>query len=800
VLCPYFFVIAITFVIASFLEVNDLKKIELLAPAGDQESFVAAIQNGADAIYLGGTLFNARAFAKNFDDEQLQWAVQYAHCRDVKVYVTVNTLYKDKEFPLLLEYIDRLYHFQVDALIIQDIGLFDVVKHAYPDFEIHMSTQSSIMNNSAVQYFEQIGASRVVLARENTLLEIKDICQSTKLEIEVFIHGAICICYSGQCLMSSMIGKRSGNRGACAQPCRLQYQLVEDGKILDNKIPFLLSPKDMMTIEHIPELIEAGVTSLKIEGRMKRPEYVASVVKAYRHAIDNYYQHQSSDYQEDIADMQAMFNRNYTQGYLMNDPYLLDGDYSGNKGVEIGQVVRYISAQKRVVIALNKTLNQGDSIVFEKIDKGRPVNKIYIHGKLVANGNPGDLVEVEFDYPVSQGIVRKTVDTKVISQLHKTYDKEYRQIPLKITFKAKINQPAELTFQHLQEQVKIESHELVEKALKTPLTQERICQQLSKLKDTPFFVEQITIDSDDNITLPIKTLNQMRRECSQLLSQLLSNKKIHYIIPFKIPSYQQIKTDQPKQLYVQVSHLEQLNAACQLPVNYIIYPYQSDIEEAYQVCQHYQKTLIMGLPHVLKQKDINDIQKSAIYSHIDTILVNDYGAYYAFQDKKRIVGTGCNIYNSYAASHYIEKRILSLEMSLQEINQLNVDFSDCIVQVYGKVENMISEYCPISQYYYGYQKKNCQICKKHQFSLIDRKKEKFDLMMDEQCRMHLLNCRTLYFDKIYKCHSQGLFIHFTNETQELTKFVIEHFISLLKKEDKSRLKEKISTTYGYYKE
>ncbi len=799
-LCPYFFVIAITFVIASFLEVNDLKKIELLAPAGDQESFVAAIQNGADAIYLGGTLFNARAFAKNFDDEQLQWAVQYAHCRDVKVYVTVNTLYKDKEFPLLLEYIDRLYHFQVDALIIQDIGLFDVVKHAYPDFEIHMSTQSSIMNNSAVQYFEQIGASRVVLARENTLLEIKDICQSTKLEIEVFIHGAICICYSGQCLMSSMIGKRSGNRGACAQPCRLQYQLVEDGKILDNKIPFLLSPKDMMTIEHIPELIEAGVTSLKIEGRMKRPEYVASVVKAYRHAIDNYYQHQSSDYQEDIADMQAMFNRNYTQGYLMNDPYLLDGDYSGNKGVEIGQVVRYISAQKRVVIALNKTLNQGDSIVFEKIDKGRPVNKIYIHGKLVANGNPGDLVEVEFDYPVSQGIVRKTVDTKVISQLHKTYDKEYRQIPLKITFKAKINQPAELTFQHLQEQVKIESHELVEKALKTPLTQERICQQLSKLKDTPFFVEQITIDSDDNITLPIKTLNQMRRECSQLLSQLLSNKKIHYIIPFKIPSYQQIKTDQPKQLYVQVSHLEQLNAACQLPVNYIIYPYQSDIEEAYQVCQHYQKTLIMGLPHVLKQKDINDIQKSAIYSHIDTILVNDYGAYYAFQDKKRIVGTGCNIYNSYAASHYIEKRILSLEMSLQEINQLNVDFSDCIVQVYGKVENMISEYCPISQYYYGYQKKNCQICKKHQFSLIDRKKEKFDLMMDEQCRMHLLNCRTLYFDKIYKCHSQGLFIHFTNETQELTKFVIEHFISLLKKEDKSRLKEKISTTYGYYKE
>ncbi|UTY38761.1 U32 family peptidase [Allocoprobacillus halotolerans] len=267
-----------------------MKKIELLAPAGDQESLIAAVQNGADAIYLGGTLFSARAYAKNFDDAQLQWAVSYAHLYGVKIYVTMNTLYKDSEMDALISYLKKLYDYQVDALIIQDIGLFDLVRSLFPDFEIHMSTQASIMNSYGVHYFEKCGASRVVLARENTIEEIQRICRQTDIEIEVFVHGAMCVCYSGQCLMSSMIGKRSGNRGQCAQPCRLQYQLLKDGKTLPERYPFLLSPKDMMTIEHIDSLIEACVSSLKIEGRMKRPEYVASVTRAYRQAIDAYYQ------------------------------------------------------------------------------------------------------------------------------------------------------------------------------------------------------------------------------------------------------------------------------------------------------------------------------------------------------------------------------------------------------------------------------------------------------------------------------------------------------------------------------
>ena len=374
-------------------------KVELLAPAGDQESLIAAIQNGADAIYLGGTLFNARAFAKNFDKEQLKWAVEYAHLREVRLFVTLNTLYKDEEMNDLFDYVQFLYDIQIDALIIQDIGLFDYVRHHFPDFEVHLSTQASIMNTKGAQYFEQLGAKRIVLARENTLEEIREICKNTVLDVEVFVHGALCVCYSGQCLMSSMIGKRSGNRGACAQPCRLNYRLKEDNRLLPDTVPYLLSPKDLMTIEHIGDLIDAGVYSFKIEGRMKRPEYVASVVKAYRHAIDSHLQKKTITFEDEIHNMKQMFNRDYTNGYIFESKHLLDGDYSGNKGIIIGKVLQYDKKKKRVLCLLNEDLHQEDSVIFESIDKGRPINKMYVKGKLVSTAYRNEKVEIELIRP-----------------------------------------------------------------------------------------------------------------------------------------------------------------------------------------------------------------------------------------------------------------------------------------------------------------------------------------------------------------------------------------------------------------
>ncbi|WP_352403291.1 peptidase U32 family protein, partial [Kandleria vitulina] len=342
-----------------------MKRIELLAPAGDFESLKAAIANGANAIYLGGNAFSARAFAKNFNRDELEEAVKYAHLRGVKIHVTINILYKDEEFTHLFDYIDFLYKIQVDALLIQDIGLLKAVRARYPDFEVHVSTQMTVNTLEALRYFEELGVKRVVLSRENTIEQMKYICDHTSLEVEVFAHGAICVAYSGQCLMSSMIGKRSGNRGACAQPCRLPYRLEEDGKILDEE-QFLMSPRDLCTIENVEEFIKAGITSLKIEGRMKKPEYVAAVVHAYKKAIDHVYDHHLEDIDsEDIDNMKRMFNRHYTKGYAFHDHKIVDQDYSGNRGMHLGYVKGYSKKKKCVSIMLEDTLSQLDSIVFE---------------------------------------------------------------------------------------------------------------------------------------------------------------------------------------------------------------------------------------------------------------------------------------------------------------------------------------------------------------------------------------------------------------------------------------------------
>lgn len=258
--------------------------IELLAPAGSMEALKAAVESGADAIYLSGKMFGARAYANNFDEQGLKEAIEFAHLRNVKIHVTVNTLVDNSEIPALADYFRFLYEIGADAVLVQDLGAARLAQLVAPDLPLHASTQMTVNNLAGVLALQELGFSRVVLSREVTLKDIIHICRNSDVEIEVFAHGALCVCYSGQCLMSSMIGGRSGNRGRCAQPCRLPYTLVDknNNNVLKDAGQYLLSPRDMNTLELIPEFIEAGVVSLKLEGRMKKPEYVAVVVDAYR--------------------------------------------------------------------------------------------------------------------------------------------------------------------------------------------------------------------------------------------------------------------------------------------------------------------------------------------------------------------------------------------------------------------------------------------------------------------------------------------------------------------------------------
>ena len=292
-----------------------MKKVELLAPAGSMESLYAAINNGADAVYLGGSKFSARAYASNFDNENMKIAVDYCHSYNVKIYVTMNTLLKENELNEAIKYVGYLYEIGVDALIIQDLGLLKLIEERYPDFEVHASTQMTVHNGEGALYFKEKGFHRIVLSRELSLDEIKYISKDLNIETEIFVHGALCVAYSGKCLMSSMIGGRSGNRGRCAQPCRKEYVLesTENG----NKKGYLLSPKDMCTIDNMKEIINSGTYSLKVEGRMKRPEYVAGVISNYRKAIDKELENKDFNIKEGKKVLLQLFNREgFSSAYM----------------------------------------------------------------------------------------------------------------------------------------------------------------------------------------------------------------------------------------------------------------------------------------------------------------------------------------------------------------------------------------------------------------------------------------------------------------------------------------------------
>ncbi|QHQ62485.1 hypothetical protein Ana3638_18255 [Anaerocolumna sedimenticola] len=351
-----------------------MKNIEILAPAGSFESLAAAINASCDAVYIGGTKFGARAYADNLEVENMLYAIDYVHTHDKKIYMTVNTLLKNKELENeLYEYIYPYYKQGLDAVIVQDVGVLRFLHEQFPNLPLHASTQMTLTMAQGAEVLKEFGVTRMVTSRELGLKEIKNIRNNTDLEIESFVHGALCYCYSGQCLMSSMIGGRSGNRGKCAQPCRMPYQLIENGKNLsgaDEK--YLLSPKDICTLDMIPELIEAGINSFKIEGRMKRPEYTAGVTAAYRKYTDKYLELGKEKYEtylsshkteieKDMMKLQDLYNRGgFTRGYYKdkNGRTMISLNRPNHSGVFIGKVTD-VKGNKAVIL-LSEDINTQD--------------------------------------------------------------------------------------------------------------------------------------------------------------------------------------------------------------------------------------------------------------------------------------------------------------------------------------------------------------------------------------------------------------------------------------------------------
>lgn len=493
-----------------------MKRPELLAPAGSMDALYAAIEAGCDAVYLSGKRYGARVFASNFSDIEIIDAVKYSHLYGVKVYVTVNTIVFEEEVDDFIKYIDFLHSNNVDAVIMQDIGMVDLVRKLYPNLEIHISTQMHVHNFEGVKFFENLGLQRVVVARETSIDDIREIKENSNVEIEAFVHGALCISYSGQCLMSSLIGGRSGNRGACAQSCRLPYDLISDGKKV-NEDKYLISTKDLMTLNHVGDLIECGIDSFKIEGRMKRPEYVYLIVSLYRKAIDSYLKTGVVDItDEDILSMKKIFNRGFTNGFLFNEKYITNSKRPNHMGVEIGKVIDYKNGY--TYVKLNDDLNVHDGVrIVGKNDVGLSIDKMFIDRNDVEHAYSGNVVRFKCDSVINGSTVLKTTDYLQINDINSKINSKSRKVIIDGLIRLNKGNKIYLELSDGVNTVSVSDY-VVDEAIKRSISRDDVIKQIDRLGGTVYSFNKLDVILDDNVFVPISNLNDIRRRGIDLLS------------------------------------------------------------------------------------------------------------------------------------------------------------------------------------------------------------------------------------------------------------------------------------------
>ena len=508
-----------------------MKKIELLAPVGNMNCLKAAIEAGCDAVYLGGNMFGARAFAGNFNDEELIEAINYAHMYGVKVYLTINTIIYENEVERFLDYVRFVHKNNIDAVIIQDIGMFDLLRKKFPNLELHASTQMNIHNYEGALLAKKLGFKRIVMARETPLEIIKKIKKEIDIEVEVFIHGALCTSYSGQCLLSALVGNRSGNRGTCAQICRKKYNLLDEKENKLNTDNYLLSTKDLCTLENIDEIIDAGVDSLKIEGRMKREEYVYLVTKIYRKAIDSYYKNGKINVSKnDILELKKMFNRSFTKGFMLDEN---NNDFTYEKrpnhiGIKIGKVLFKKNNDLKIKLCGEVNVHDGLRIIDEKEDKGLVINKMFLNNKSVLKAFSGDVITIKYDKFVLPGSeVLLTSSFNQINKLDDNIKNNKRKVLIDAYVLAKKGEPLLIKITDGKNIITCESKETIEDAKTSPTNKEIIKNQLNKTGNTVYKFNDIKIEADYNIFINVKEINKLRREALKEL-----NKKRLYKIDF----------------------------------------------------------------------------------------------------------------------------------------------------------------------------------------------------------------------------------------------------------------------------
>ena len=735
---------------------------ELLAPAGTMENFMAALESGADAIYLGGKVFNARAHAANFGIDELREAVRLAHILDVSVYVTVNILIGDTELKDLEQYIKDLDSIGVDAIIVQDLAVAEIAKRVAPNIHLHGSTQMTAATLDAVRFYESLGFTRVVLARELSLKEIQHICKHCKAEIEVFVHGALCVCYSGQCLMSSFIGGRSGNRGACAQPCRLPYELLDSKgeSVLPKHEAYLLSPKDLNYSEHMNELVAAGVTSFKVEGRMKKVSYVRQVIGTYREILDD-----ASIHENQRKALASGFNRGFSTAYLedtvgrqmmtvvapnhqgkpIGESYTKKGEVylSLTEPIEQGSLVKILQSNGSVTYY---TVDDEWTCVSDTLYKGRPAEGLAV-GQLYLASTP------------------KNTKSRGLQEFTRKYD---MSVYLSVGSNGETNYTELTAILDSGLSVTVTNEYVPAIANKVPTSLEKVTEQLGRLGNTLFRLSYVDIP-DGPYMWPASVLNALRRDAVTALETALIT---HHVeswqalqvtgdVDYDFKAQHELSYDTCSMISARVDEIEGVKAAIAGGAQKIVFggdrlsrtPYALSVyDEVACLCAQSDVICTFATPRVVKDDEVEAYKhtlEAIVQAHPDSISIHVPQALLWLRELGYTgaieADTGLNIFNT-PTLHFWEQLHISCvnpsqELTLKQITELAKHSHVPIeTMIHGYTEMMISEYCAIASFVGTGSKVNCPMpCVKESYSLKDRKGEIFPIRTDPYCRMHIMN-------------------------------------------------------------
>lgn len=532
---------------------------ELLAPAGSFPALKAALANGADAVYLGGKTFSARAYADNFTLDEIAEAVRLAHFWNAKVYVALNILISDEEMISAIFYAAELYRAGVDAVIVQDLGLLDLLRQALPNFPIHASTQMSIHNAAGCNFLKRLGVERVILARELSFDDMKAIRENTDMGLETFVHGALCVGFSGQCLFSSMVGGRSGNRGRCAQPCRMVYKLVDEfGEpfSMDQIGGYLLSPRDLFGYKELSELYKLKMDAWKIEGRMKKPEYVAAVSRIYSQALKQLKENgRAQNDPEALRRLLQVFNRDYCTGYWLDNPgaALMSYTRPNNRGVLCGRIIENLG--DRIKLKLSQPLSRGDMVEIWVSSGSREtmtVTEIFRDAQSCESAMTGDIVCLPGKAGREGDRVFKIFDAPLMNELRRSYE-EFPQKPLHFNVMAKLGRPLQIkAFDEEGYSATYTSEYVVQEAIKSSSDMTSVRVQLGRLGGTGYTLGRSTGHLDKGIILPASVLNQCRRE---LVEDILRQRERRYARPFnQLHFAQTVKQSEPDETKTRSTH------------------------------------------------------------------------------------------------------------------------------------------------------------------------------------------------------------------------------------------------------